>query len=285
MKHIFMRSEGKQTTSTFINENGQRIFYRRWTGDLPAKGIVVIVHGLNSHSGYYQDFASQLVENMYAVYALDLAGRGHSEGERFYTADYEDVIGDIDSLIDIAVAAHPGMPVFLYGHSAGGVFASVYAVYHQSRLTGLIAASFAFRVPAPGFALMAMKLLGYILPHTRLIKLKNEDFSRDSAFVSAMNRDPLIVNEKQPARTMQQLLLASEHLQQKMPELGLPLLILHGTADRATMPEGSQYFAEHAAAHDKQLKLYEGYYHDLLNDKYNGIIVKDILRWLRERTL
>ncbi len=68
-----------------------------------------------------------------------------------------------------------------------------------------------------------------------------------------------------------------------MPQISLPLLVLHGTADKATNPGGSAYFIKNASSTDKQLKLYEGHYHDLLNDKYNGIIIKDIVRWLNER--
>ena len=247
------------------------------------KGIVLIVHGLNSHSGYYQNFAAQLNENDYEVYAMDLRGRGQSEGERYFIRDYKDIVADIDQLINIVKCAHPTLPVFLFGHSAGGVFASVYAVQNQLKLKGLIAESFAFQVPSPRVALATIKFLSYIIPHIRLVKLNNADFSREHAVVDSMNHDPLLANEKQPTKTMQQLLLAAEYLKKAMPEIKLPLLILHGTADKATRPAGSEYFMEHASSADKQLKLYEGHYHDLLNDKYHGIIVRDILRWLHER--
>ncbi|CCH52726.1 Acylglycerol lipase [Fibrisoma limi BUZ 3] len=278
-----MNSRKAQTTSVFRNSEGQAIFYRTWTTRNEPNGIVVIIHGLNSHSGYYEKFASQLTENGYDVFAMDLRGRGMSEGERYYIADYHDIVGDIDLLVDIVRSTYPTLAIFLLGHSAGGVFASVYTVGNQSKLTGLISESFAFQIPAPGFALALIKFLGTIIPHTRLIRLKNEDFSRDKANVDTMNNDPLLENEKQPARTMQQLLLAASFLKSEMPSIKLPLLILHGTADKATMPSGSQYFMDHASSTDKQLKLYEGYYHDLLNDKYNAIIIKDVIRWLNER--
>lgn len=274
--------QSKQTTSTFSNNKGQHIFYRNWRNG-EAKGIILIVHGLNSHSGYYQSFAMQLNENNFEVYAIDLAGRGQSEGERYYIGDYKDVVADIDRLVNIVKAAHPAVPVFLFGHSAGGVFASVYAAQRQDKLKGLISESFAFQVPAPGFAQAAIKFLSQIIPHTRLVRLNNEDFSRDKSIVDMMNNDPLLAKEKQPTRTMQQLFLAAEYLKKEIPAIKLPLLILHGTADKATKAGGSEYFMEHASSTDKQLKLYEGHYHDLLNDKYNGIVIKDVLRWLNER--
>lgn len=278
-----MHSAEKYVASTFRNKKNQLIFYRNWKTDVQPKGIILIVHGLNSHSGYFHNFAVQLNEINIEVYAIDLIGRGQSGGERYYIPDYADVVTDIDQLLNIAIAANPTVPVFLFGHSAGGVFASVYAVHHQDKLRGLISESLAFQLPAPGFALAIMKLLGYIIPHTRLVKLNNEDFSRDRSIVDTMNNDPLLSNEKQPAKTMQQLILAAGYLKKKMPELKLSLLILHGTSDNATKPAGSQYFMEHASSNDKQLKLYEGHYHDLLNDNYSGIVIRDIIYWLIER--
>jgi alpha-beta hydrolase superfamily lysophospholipase len=275
-----MNAKEKQTATTFSTNKVQSVFYRNWKVNLKPKAIVLIVHGLNSHSGYYQHFALQLNENNYEVYAMDLRGRGHSDGERYYVADYKDIVGDIDLVVQTARAAHPTLPIFLFGHSAGGVFASVYAVEHQHQLKGLIAESFAFQLPAPAFALAVITFLGYIIPHVRLVKLNNQDFSREKSVVAAMNNDPLLAHERQPAKTMQQLLRAAAWLKKKMPDITLPLLILHGTADKATQPGGSNYFMEHAASTDKQLKLYEGHFHDLLNDKDNAIVVRDIIQWL-----
>jgi len=275
--------QSKQTVSTFRNLDGQHIFYRNWSTDGIAKGILLIIHGLNSHSGYYQNFAIQLNENNFEVYAIDLCGRGQSEGERYYIVDYNKIMADLDLFLNIANAEHPTLPVFLLGHSAGGVFASIYALHHQTQLKGLISASIAFQLPASGFALSSIKFLSHLIPHMRLVKLNNEHFSRDKAIVAAMNNDPLLAKEKQPAKTMQQLILAAEYLEKEMAELKLPVLILHGMADRVTKPSGSEYFREHVSSVDKQLNLYEGHYHDLINDKYHGIVFRDILRWLNER--
>ncbi|MBO9204320.1 MULTISPECIES: alpha/beta hydrolase [Niastella] len=275
--------QSKQTVSTFRNAKGQNIFYRNWSAGSISRGIILIIHGLNAHSGYYQSFATQLNENNFEVYALDLCGRGQSDGERYYMEDYNDTLADIDLLLNIINAAHPTLPVFLLGHSAGGVFASIYALQYQDKLRGLISESFAFQVSAPGVVLAVIKLLSHIIPHTRLVKLNNEDFSRDKAIVVTMNNDPLLAKEKQPAKTMQQLLLATEYLKEEMQKIKLPILVLHGTADSVTKPGGSEYFMEHASSVDKQLNLYEGHYHDLINDKYHGIVFRDIIRWINER--
>ncbi|AYL99087.1 alpha/beta hydrolase [Mucilaginibacter celer] len=270
----------KQRTSSFGNTKGQKLFFRNWLTDSKPKGIVLIVHGLNSHSAYYHNFALELNKSQYEVYALDLPGRGLSEGERYYIHDYKEIIANIDQLLNIIQMAHPGVPVILLGHSAGGVFAAVYALKHQEKLMGFVCESFAFRIPAPGFALAAMKLLGYIIPRVKLIKLNNDFFSRDKSIVYKINHDPLVKDEKQPARTMQQLLYACNYLKKNMAGIKLPLFIIHGTADKVTMPAGSKYFIEHASSPDKRLKFYEGHYHDLLNDKYNDMVIRDIIRWI-----
>jgi acylglycerol lipase len=261
-----MPSPEKYKTASFRNNDGQNIFYRNWRTGSGPKGIVIIVHGLNSHSGYYENFALRLNENGYDVYAIDLRGRGHSDGERYYISDFRGIVEDIDLLIGIAASADPMRPVFLLGHSVGGVFASVYGVDYQRKLRGLICESFAFQIPAPGFAIASIRFLSRIIPHVRLVKLNNGDFSRNRSIVEAMNSDPLLANERQPAKTIQQQLAATEYLKRKMPEIKIPLLILHGTDDKIAKPGGSEYFMKHAASADKQLKLYDGYYHDLLND-------------------
>lgn len=97
----FMNPGKAQTTSVFRNSEGQAIFYRTWTTRNEPNGIVLIIHGLNSHSGYNEKFAAQLTENGYNVFAMDLRGRGMSEGERYYIADYHDIVSDIDLLVDI----------------------------------------------------------------------------------------------------------------------------------------------------------------------------------------
>jgi len=270
----------KPLTNTFQTSDGYNIFYRNWEATETPKAVIVIVHGFNSHSGYYQWAAEQFIKNNYEVYALDLRGRGKSDGERFYASDYHNYISDIDQLVSIAKAADPSLPFFVLGHSAGGVLSSIYMLEHQDRVNGFICESFAYQIPAPDFVLAVLKGISHIAPHAHVLKLKNEDFSRDHVIVDYMNNDPLIANEVQPTRTVQQMVLADERLKKEFPLITVPLLIIHGTADKATKYEGSQEFYDHAGSIDKTLKLYEGHYHDLLLDKDKEIVINDILEWI-----
>src|ERR1700722_12242846 len=115
-----------------------RIFFRSFRPSEQARGVVVIVPGFNSHSGYYRWVAEQFVASKLAVYALDLRGRGKSDGERFYVQNFADYVSDVAAIMKTARSREPGLPVFLLGHSAGGVVACLYTLEHQPELAGLI---------------------------------------------------------------------------------------------------------------------------------------------------
>ena len=267
----------------FEGKGGLKIAYRTWTPPGTPKAVLVIVPGFNSHSGYYGWAAETLAAQGVAVYAVDLRGRGLSDGERFYVDDIEDYAGDVDGLVQIAKAAHPGLKLFMLGHSAGGVTSVIYALGHQNELSGLVCESFAYQVPAPDFALAALKGLSHLAPHAHVLALDNKNFSRDATVVEAMNADPLIAHESQPTKTVAALARADDRLGKAFGQITLPVLILHGTADKATKPSGSQVFLDAAGSSDKTLKLYDGAYHDLLNDIGKEQVLSDVAAWLNAR--
>jgi alpha-beta hydrolase superfamily lysophospholipase len=245
--------------------------------------VVVIVPGFNSHSGYYTWVGEQFVADGLAAYALDLRGRGKSDGERFYIDKFADYVSDVSSFVTLVKSRERGLPVFLLGHSAGGVVACLYTLDHQSELTGLICESFAHQVPAPDFALAVFKGISHVAPHAHILHLKNQDFSRDPKVVAAMDADPLIDHETQPTKTLAEMVRADERLKNEFPKITLPVLILHGTADKATRPSGSQLFFDTAGSKDKTLKMYNGMFHDLLNDVEKEVVMSDITRWIDAR--
>ena len=256
------------------------IFFRSWRPQGTPRGVVVIVPGFNSHSGYYAWVADQFVAASLAVYAIDLRGRGKSDGERFYVEKFTDYVSDVATFVTLVKSQNSGLPAFLLGHSAGGVVSCLYTISHQAELAGLICESFAFQVPAPDFALAVLKGLSHVAPHAHVLHLKNEDFSRDPQVVAAMNADPLIAHETQPTQTVAEMVRADERLKEDFPLITLPVLILHGTADKATKPSGSQLFYDTAGSSDKTLKLYDGHFHDPLNDVEKEVVMADIKRWL-----
>jgi alpha-beta hydrolase superfamily lysophospholipase len=269
--------------STFEGVGGVKIFTRSWQPEGKTRGVVVIVPGFNSHSGQYLWVGEQFAAKGLAAYAIDLRGRGRSEGERFYVEKMEDYTDDVATLVRTAKSENPGLPVFVLGHSAGGVVSCIYTLDHQSEINGLICESFAYDLPVPGFVLSILKGFDHIAPHLHVYTLKNENFSRDPLFVESMNNDPLIKGESEPTQTASVMIDASRRLNKEFPLIKLPVLILHGTEDKATNPSGSQFFYDTAGSTDKTLKLYEGHYHDLLNDLDKETAMGDIDDWIAAR--
>ena len=265
---------------TLDAKDGLRIAFRSWRAAEPARGILVIVPGFNSHSGYYQWVAQQLTDDGLQVHAIDLRGRGRSDGDRFFVQSFSDYVSDVSNVIAMAKARHPGLPLILLGHSAGGVVACLYALDHEAELAGLISESFAFELPAPDFALAAIRGLSHLAPHAHVLRLKAEDFSRDPEVVRRMNEDPLIAHEAQPTQTLAALVRADQELKNGFARITLPVLILHGTADKAAKPSGSQHFFESVGSQQKTLKLYEGGFHDPLNDIERERVLRDVKEWI-----
>src|SRR6476469_2269515 len=205
-----MTRSKRMTEGTFKGVEGIKIFTREWQPAGKPHAVVVISHGFNAHSGQYEWVAQQFISKGLAVYALDHRGRGRSEGERFFVKTFADYTTDLATFIDMVKSREPGLPVFLLGHSAGGVIACGYTLDHQKELSGRICESFEFRVPAPDFVLAVVKGLSHIAPHAHVLRLKNEDFSRDPKVVQALNDDPLIANEVQPIQTVAEMVRAAE---------------------------------------------------------------------------
>ncbi len=270
-------------TEQWLDGTAGRIFTRHWEPDGEPKANLVICHGVNSHGGQYIRAGETFAAAGFAVTALDLRGRGRSDGERFYIDSIDDYVADLSQAIELGRSKHADLPVYLLGHSAGGVTSVTYALDYQDRIAGLICESFAFRVYAPNFALKLLEGADHIIPHAHVLKLKMEDFSRDPEWVAELNADLLTKDEVQPVGTVAAFARAGERFEREFNRITLPVLILHGTDDKATRPDGSEQFYREAGSADKTLKLYDGYYHDLLNDLGREAVFADIIGWIDAR--
>jgi alpha-beta hydrolase superfamily lysophospholipase len=272
-----------QAKEELLSGGAGALVMRSWASSAKPRAIVAICHGFNSHGGYYSWVGEQCANAGYATYAVDLRGRGKSEGERFFVESFDDYVADLRVAVTLAKTRDPSLPLFLLGHSAGGVISCLYALAYGKEVAGLVCEDFAFEVPAPDFALAVLKGLSHVAPHAHSLTLKNADFSRDAKVVEAMNNDPLIAGESQPFATAAAIVRADERLKQEIPNIKTPVLIIHGTADKAAKPSGSQHFYERTGSQDKTLKLYEGRFHDPLNDVGKEEVMSDILSWIGKR--
>ncbi len=247
--------------------------------------MVVIVHGASEHSDRYRQAAAALVQDGYAVYALDHRGHGRSSGPRAVIDRLDYAVGDVDQLVLRARVEEPGLPVFMLGHSMGGTVAVRYAILHQDRLRGLILSGpLAALDAAPAPLRLVGRALSAIAPTLPLIAIDASAVSRDPQVVQDYRTDPLVHHGKLPARTVAELAAAIDRFPDEVPAITVPTLILYGTADRLCPPAGSTMLYERIGASDKQIKAYEGLYHEILNEPERDEVLADIRGWLRTRT-
>jgi len=263
------------------------VFEQRWVapGVVP-RGVVVLLHGLLDHSSRYDAFARGLVARGFAVYALDHQGHGRSEGERGYVERFADAQQDVARTLGWARQEHADVPVFLFGHSMGGALATQYVLDHPGELDGLVLSGAAVGLdPKAGDALIRLTTrLSEKRPNARVLRLRPRRFSRDKAVVAAMKKDPLVDRRKIPARTAGEIIAATRDIEQRAGELSLPMLVMHGGADRVTPPQGSAALVERAASTDKQLLRFEGLVHDLLHEPERAVVQDAVGEWLEART-
>jgi len=190
-------------------------------------------------------------------------------------------VADLDAVVDLASERHPGVPIFLLGHSMGGALSIAYAVRHQERLAGLI-------LSAPLAAMEAVStvqrvigsVLSRIAPQLGIVAIDAAAVSRDPEVVADYEADPLNFHAKLPARTVAELVNVVERFPDDASTLRLPILALHGTADRLTPIAGTHTVIERAASQDKRMIEYEGLFHEILNEPEREQVVADITAWL-----
>jgi alpha-beta hydrolase superfamily lysophospholipase len=273
MKH----KEGK-----FKGHKDLNLYYQCWLPDGSSKAVLLVAHGLAEHSGRYKNLVNYFVPKSYAVYALDHRGHGKSEGMRAYVDRFSDYLTDIKTFFDMVRNEHKDAKIFLVGHSMGATIATAYAVEHQKELAGLILSGASLTAsPSVSPALLAMAgVVAALAPKMGVTALDASAISRDKAVVDAYVNDPLVFCGKIPARTGAELANMWKTLPEKMPQIKLPILIMHGSADQLAAPEGSKLLYERASSTDKTLKLYDGFYHEIFNEPEHKQVMADVEAWL-----
>jgi alpha-beta hydrolase superfamily lysophospholipase len=264
--------------------SGVGIFWQAWRP--PAvRAAIVLAHGASEHSGRYAWTADQLAERGYATYALDHRGHGRSEGARAYLDRMDNVVADLDQLVHLTAERHPDAPVFLLGHSMGGCVALAYAIGHQDKLDGLLlSAPLAVLGAASPATRAAGAVLSVVAPRLGVFPIDSTGVSRDPEVVRDYDSDPLNYHGKLPARTVSELAKTVGRFPEQITRLTLPLLVMHGTADRIVPPAAGDLVDARASSEDKTYFRYDGLYHELLNEPERDRVVGDIADWLDERT-
>ena len=250
--------------------------YKSKSGE-PELGWVVLVHGLGEHSGRYTRLINELNDAGFAVYAFDWPGHGKSPGKRGHTS-VEEAMEIIDDIIN-----EIGEKPFIFGHSLGGLTVIRYAETRPDRIRGVVASSpaLAKSPETPGFMVAIAKFLGKIAPGVVLSNgIKPELLSRNPETVKRYIEDPL-VHDKISAKLGRSIFVNMELAHREANRIQVPVLLLIGTGDVITPPEGSRTLFEKLTVEDKTLREFEGAYHEIFEDpEWGDELHRTVVEWL-----
>lgn len=270
--------------------DGLELASYRWPagdGTAPPRATIALVHGLAEHAGRYAALATRLNAAGIEVLAIDLRGHGQSPGKRAWVERFDGYLIDADALV--AEAARDDTPLFLMGHSMGGAVAALYAIERVPArgyaLAGLVLSSPALAPgrDVPRWMLAMSRIISRIWPTFPAIRIDAALLSRDPAIVAANRADPLVHHGAVPARTGAEILDAMARIERGRGALRTPVLVYHGTDDKLTEPDGSRAFGARVGSTDRTLTLYEGGFHETMNDLERDRVIDALIAWIHAR--
>lgn len=260
---------------------GVRLYTQCWLPEEKPRAVLAIVHGFGEHSDRYGNIVHALLPHGIGVCAFDLRGHGRSSGQRGHIDSWQDFRQDVRAFLDHVRQRVGEVPIFLFGHSMGGLIVLDYALETPQGLAGVIASGPVLAQPGVSPVLIFVsRLVSRLYPRFSMdTHLDASALSRDPEVVRAYEQDPL-VHSRASARLGTELTATVERVQARASRWTLPLLILHGSDDRLAPPEGSRTFFDNVAIADKTYKEYPGGYHEPHNDIQKEQAIQDVLDWL-----
>ncbi|MEH1903531.1 MAG: lysophospholipase [Nostoc sp.] len=274
---------------TFQGVGALDLYYQSWHPDGKVRAILAIVHGLGGHSDRYSNVIQHLIPKQYAVYGLELRGHGRSPGQQGYINAWSEFREDLGAFLQLIQTQQPGCPVFILGHSLGAVIILDYILrYPQqaSLLQGAIAlAPTLGKVGVSPIRVLLGKMLSRVWPRFTLnTGINISAGSRDQQILTAYAQDTLR-HTRATARLATEFFATVDWINAHAADWQLPLLILHGGADRVALPGGSAIFFQRVNCQDKLRIEYPGAYHDIQNDLNYPEVMADLEGWLEQHLL
>jgi acylglycerol lipase len=273
--------------STFQNDDGSKIYYQAFRPKSGSKKVLVVHHGFGEHGGRYLNLVEALANKGYAIYLLDARGHGRSDGRRGVVNHVSDFFADLKKLIEIAKQKEGVKKVTLMGHSMGAVIAFLFtgADNNQDDLDALITSGIAIKVQTD--LVMELKkgvggFLAKVLPTLTIpAGLDVNMLSHDKSVVEAYTNDPL-VHGNISAYLGDFLLNCYELALNTAGRIRVPIYMFHGKEDKIATPAGTVDAFERVASADKTIKLFDGLYHETMNElpKERAIVLNELVAWI-----
>jgi len=266
----------------FRGVRNHQFYYQAWFPKGKVKAVLLVVHGLGEHSGRYMNVVNHFVQLGYAVYGFDHLGHGKSEGTREFVERFEDFTDTLTIYYDLVMSWQNNKPVFVLGHSMGGLIATYYLLDHQAKFKGAVLSAPAIKISesiSPATILMG-RILAAFAPRAGVMPVDAHSISRDPEVVKAYEHDPLVFHGKTSARLAGELLKAMLRVNAEVGKITLPFITLQGSADRIVDPGSARLLYDKAGSKDKTIRIYRGLYHEVFNELERARVLTDVETWL-----
>ena len=272
----------KRSDGIFSGAGGLELSYQVWRSDREARAALAIVHGHGEHAGCYENLVRVLAPLGYVVYGFDHRGHGRSRGQRGHINAWEEYREDVWHFLQLIGRDEPDRATFLMGHSMGALVVLDYLIHYSGGIRGAVISGAPIEPVgvAKPYLVAISRALSMILPRFPLrLSLDISALSRDATVVQAYAADPL-VHGRFTARWGTESLGAVKRVKESATALTVPILMIHGGADRLNSSEGVERFFENIPVADKTLRIYPDRYHEPHNDFDHEEVMTDIAEWI-----
>ncbi|MFG6104484.1 lysophospholipase [Leptolyngbyaceae cyanobacterium CCMR0082] len=270
-----------QLENRFCGANGLSLFYQAWYPSGTAKAILALVHGFGEHCDRYSTVTTALTQAGYAIFGFDNQGHGRSEGQRGHINRWQDYRDNVRAFLTQVRQHEPNLPLFVLGHSLGGLIVLDFALNAPQGLTGIIISGPPIRpvgIAKPYLVVIARALSGIWPRFSMDVGAGAETLSRDPVIVNQTEDDPL-THSMATVRWGTECLVAIATVRRNIAQLQVPILLVHGSADKVNDVKGSEEIFARITS-DKTLKIYPGSYHEPHNDLDRNQVMDDVIEWL-----